>query len=196
MKPYAESCDQNRDPILGVISRLFAQSSKVLEVGSGTGQHAVYFACKMPHLVWQTSDRAEHHQGIRMWIDESGLLNVAAPLLLDVCQEEWPVLGVDAVFSANTAHIMHWPEVKAMFQGVGRVLDSAGIFALYGPFNYQRSYTSESNAKFDRWLKLRDSDSGIRDFEPLNRLANVAGMSLIDDFEMPANNRLLAWRKV
>jgi len=195
MKPYAESCDQNRDPILRVISHLFAQSSKVLEIGSGTGQHAVYFSSKLPHLFWQTSDQAEYHAGIRMWQQESGLPNVAAPLLLDVSQAHWPAIEVDAVFSANTAHIMHFPQVEAMFRGVGEVLAPAGVFALYGPFNYRRCYTSESNASFDRWLRSRDPGSGIRDFEELNRLAEAAGMALFDDFEMPANNRLLAWRK-
>ncbi|MCP5448517.1 MAG: DUF938 domain-containing protein [Chromatiaceae bacterium] len=195
MKPYAESCDQNRDPILEVISQLFAQRSKVLEIGSGTGQHAVYFAHKLPHLTWLTSDKAEQHAGIRMWLQESGLSNVAAPLLLDVSQAEWPVCSVDAVFSANTVHIMHWEEVEAMIRGVGRVLAVHGLFALYGPFNYQHRYTSESNARFDQWLKSRDPASGIRDFGELNRLAEAAGMSLFEDFAMPANNRLLAWRK-
>lgn len=195
MKPYAESCDQNRDPILEVISQLFAQSSKVLEIGSGTGQHAVYFAHKLPHLKWQTSDKAEHHAGIRMWLQESGLSNVEAPLLLDVSQAEWPVFEPDAVFSANTAHIMQRSEVEAMIQGVGRVLAANGVFALYGPFNYRRCYTSDSNARFDQWLKSRDPASGIKDFEELNRLAEAAGMSLFEDFAMPANNRLLAWRK-
>lgn len=121
MKPYAESCDQNRDPILGVISHLFAQSAVVLEIGSGTGQHAVYFAGRMPHLIWQTSDKAEYHPGIRMWLQDSGLPNVAAPLLLDVSQTHWPVTAADSVFSANTAHIMHWAEVEAMIRGVGRL---------------------------------------------------------------------------
>lgn len=195
MKPYAESCDQNRDPILKVISRLFADSSKVLEIGSGTGQHAVYFSRKLPHLFWQTSDKAEHHAGICMWVQESGLPNVAEPLLLDVCQNQWPAVGADAVFSANTAHIMHWPEVEAMMLGVGRVLPTGGVFALYGPFNYQGCYTSKSNARFDQWLKSRDPQSGIRDIGDLNRVAEASGMSLSDDFEMPANNRLLAWHK-
>jgi cyclopropane fatty-acyl-phospholipid synthase-like methyltransferase len=195
MKPYAESCDQNRDPILEVLIHLFAHSSKVLEIGSGTGQHAVFFSRKMPHLFWQTSDRVEFQAGIRMWVQESGLTNVAPPLLLDVSQAVWPAFEADAVFSANTAHIMHLPEVEAMILGVGRVLSAAGVFALYGPFNYQSRYTSASNARFDQWLKSRDPDSGIRDFETLNNLAEKGGMSLVDDFEMPANNLLLAWRK-
>ena len=153
MKPYAESCDQNRDPILGVLSQLFGQSKRVLEIGSGTGQHAVYFSRSMPHLFWYTSDKAENHAGIRMWVQESGLNNLAEPLLLDVGQADWPALEVDAVFSANSVHIMHLYEVEAMIRGVGRLLHTGGLFALYGPFNYRRRYTSDSNARFDQWLK-------------------------------------------
>lgn len=195
MKPYSESCDQNRDPILAVIEPLFADCLAVLEVGSGTGQHAVYFARRMPHLIWYTSDRQEYHDGIRQWLREAALSNTPAPLLLDASRTPWPSLAVDAVFSANTTHIMHWPEVQALFDGVGRILPVGGLFVLYGPFNYSGAYTSDSNARFDAWLKLRDSHSGIRDFEELNSLAGRAGMSLQQDFEMPANNRTLCWRK-
>jgi cyclopropane fatty-acyl-phospholipid synthase-like methyltransferase len=195
VKPYAESCEQNRDPILALLSQLFRNSSAVLEIGSGTGQHAVYFAAKLTHLVWYPSDRAEHHAGICMWLSESGLTNVAEPQLLDVCQSHWPELEVDAVFSANTAHIMHKHQVEAMVRGVGRILPAGGVFALYGAFNYQNRYTSESNERFDQWLKARDPESGIKDFELLNRLAEQAGMTLSQDFAMPANNRLLVWHK-
>lgn len=128
MKPYAESCDQNREPILAVLLDLFRPCSAALEIGSGTGQHAVFFAAKLPHLLWYPSDRLEQHAGIRMWLSESGLTNVAEPLLLDVCQPRWPELEVDAVFSANTAHIMHRHEVEAMVLGVGRILPAAGVF--------------------------------------------------------------------
>ncbi|MCB1761897.1 MAG: DUF938 domain-containing protein [Gammaproteobacteria bacterium] len=195
MKPYAESCDQNRDPILGVLTRLFAHSTKVLEIGSGTGQHAVYFSRNLPHLIWHASDRAASLPGIRLWLEEAGLANLQGPLLLDVTQTVWPHIVVDAVFSANTAHIMHWHEVQAMFTGVGRLLSGDGVFALYGPFNYQGSYTSDSNARFDQWLKARDPMSGIRDFGELNQLATEAGMTLVEDFIMPANNRILSWRR-
>jgi cyclopropane fatty-acyl-phospholipid synthase-like methyltransferase len=126
VKPYAESCDQNRDPILAVLAPLFARSRNVLEIGSGTGQHAVYFAARMPQLIWHTSDRRESHAGIRMWLDEAGLANVRPPLPLDVSQHEWPPIRVDAVFSANTTHIMHWHEVEALFAGVGRVKKTKG----------------------------------------------------------------------
>ncbi len=195
MKPHAESCDQNRDPILSVLLSLFAGSRSVLEIGSGTGQHAVYFAARMPHLIWHTSDRPGNHAGILMWLAEAGLDNVRAPLSLDVSQTDWPAIRVDAVFSANTTHIMHWREVEALFAGVGRVLEGRGVFALYGPFNYGRRYTSESNERFDTRLKGRDPHSGIRDFEDLDRLAGRAGLAPQADYDMPANNRILCWQR-
>jgi len=196
MKPYSESCEQNRDAILSIIKPLFATRKHVLEIGSGTGQHAVYFAQKMPQLVWHTSDKEENHQGILAWIKEAGLKNVLAPLSLDVSRNEWPTLEIDAVFSANTAHIMSWPEVVALMEGVGTQLSSNGLFVLYGPFNYGGKFSSASNARFDQWLKDRDPQSGVRDFEALDRLAKRAGMTLENDFEMPVNNRTLCWRKV
>lgn len=195
MKPYAESCDQNREPILEVIGPLFAGCQSVFEVGSGTGQHAVYFAQSMPHLVWHTSDRPENHPGICAWLSEAGLSNTRPPVELDVATGPWPRLGVDAVFSANTAHIMHWPEVEAMFAGVSGMLHAGGLFALYGPFNYSGQYTSDSNRSFDGWLKSRDPAMGVRDFEQLQQLAERAGMALYEDYEMPANNRILCWQR-
>jgi len=195
MKPYSESCDQNREPILEVITSLFAERRHILEIGSGTGQHAVYFAQKMPHLVWYTSDVEDSHVGIQMWIDEAGLSNVRAPIKLDVRQPLWPKLSIDAIFSANTSHIMHWPAVQALFAGVGMLLPAEGLFVLYGPFNYHQQYTSESNAHFDSWLKARDALSGIRDVEDLNTLAVKAGMMLSSDYSMPANNHILCWKK-
>lgn len=196
VKPYSESCDQNRDPILDVIRPLLRDARSVLEIGSGTGQHAVYFAAAMPHLVWYTSDCAEYHPGIRLWLEEAGLVNTRPPLLLDVGRSDWPSLEVDGVFSANTAHIMQWHEVAAMFHGVGRLLGGGGRFLLYGPFNYHGSFTSDSNARFDRWLKARDPGMGVRDFEALVELAGSAGLQLQEDFPMPANNRILCWQRI
>ncbi|RUM93483.1 MAG: methylase [Thiothrix sp.] len=195
MKPYSESCDQNRDPILQVIQPLFKDRKNVLEIGSGTGQHAVYFAQKMPQLVWHTSDKTENHQGILAWMEEAALDNVRAPISLDVSRDEWPNTAIEAVFSANTAHIMSWPEVEALIAGVGAQLTNNSLFVLYGPFNYGGKFTSDSNARFDQWLKDRDPQSGVRDFEALDRLALKAGMTLENDFEMPANNRILCWHK-
>ena len=196
LKPFADSCDENREPILSVIQPLLKDCSTVFEIGSGTGQHAAYFAEKLPHLVWHTSDCAEHHAGINMWLDDAGLENTRAPVNLNVSTSAWPTQRFDAVFSANTTHIMHWPDVIAMFSGLGSLLPGGGRFLLYGPFNYNSQYTSESNARFDGWLKSRDPESGIRNFEDLDKLAQQAGMQLKNDYEMPANNRVLYWEKL
>ena len=195
MKPFAESCDENREPILSVIQPLLKECSSVFEIGSGTGQHAVYFAEKLPHLVWHSSDCIEYHAGINMWLKEAGLENTPAPVELNVSTSAWPKQIFDAVFSANTTHIMHWAEVEAMFAGAGSVLSSGGRLLLYGLFNYDNQYTSDSNARFDSWLKSRDPESGIRNFEDLDKLAQHAGMRLRNDYEMPANNRILYWVK-
>ena len=193
-KPYAESCDQNKAPILAVLRRLFADTNSVLEIGSGTGQHAVHFAGAMPHLVWQTSDRRESHPGILAWLTEAALPNTREPIDLDVCGP-WPRQQFDGVFSANTVHIMSWAEVERCFEGVGQVLSAGGCFALYGPFNYNGQYTSDSNRRFDGWLKQRDPLSGIRDFNDLNLLAEAQGLVFMEDIEMPVNNRILVWRR-
>ncbi len=145
--------------------------------------------------MWHTSDVAAHHAGIQMWLDEAGLPNTCAPLALDVVRDAWPALAVDAVYSANTVHIMSWSEVEAFFAGVGTLLPAGGLLVLYGPFNYDGQYTSASNARFDQWLKQRDPRSGIRDFADLNRLAEQAGMQFQHDYEMPVNNRTLVWRR-
>jgi len=194
MKPFSEACEENKQPILKVLKRLFAEANEVLEVGSGTGQHAVYFAQNLAHLYWQTSDRNESHAGICAWLDESLLPNIGQPLSLDV-SSEWPVKRFDAVFSANTTHIMSWLEVECFFRGVGTVLTDGGCFALYGPFNYSGEYTSDSNKRFDAWLKQRDPKSGIRDFSELNALADQHSLVFQEDIEMPVNNRILVWRK-
>ena len=194
-KPFSESCVQNREPILAVLRALFADRSHVLEVGSGTGQHAVYFGAELTHLRWQTADVPQHHAGIRLWLAEAGLANVLPPLALDVNQTGWRSGRYDAVFSANTLHIMSWPEVEKFFAGVGEILESGGILAVYGPFNYNGAFTSESNARFDAWLKARDPASGVRDFEAVDALARAQGLHLQQDIAMPANNRMLVWRK-
>lgn len=193
-KPFAESCAENRTPILEVLREVFADRRRVLEIGSGTGQHAVYFAPELPWLTWQTADLTMHHPGIHAWLDEAQLPNVLPPLALDVSQTGWRSGRYDAVFSANTLHIMSWPEVEAFFEGVGTVLEPGGVLAIYGPFNYHGRFTSESNARFDAWLKTRDPASGVRDFEALATLARAQGLALQQDYAMPANNRTLVWR--
>ncbi|HZW17404.1 MAG TPA: DUF938 domain-containing protein [Luteimonas sp.] len=200
-KPFAPACEHNREPILSVLRTHFADRRAVLEIGSGTGQHAVHFAAAMPWLQWQCSDRAGHLPGIRAWLDEAALGNTPPPLALDVAAAAWPYAGTDdgrfdAAFSANTLHIMGWPEVEAFFAGVDRVLGGDGVLVVYGPFNDDGAYTSDSNRDFDAWLKARDPRSGIRDSGAVDALARDIGLRRVDDVAMPANNRCLAWRRM
>lgn len=194
MKPYSTACDQNRQPIERVLANYLSDKTRLLEISSGTGQHAVYFSAAMPHITWQPSDVESAVPGMQAWVDEAGLPNVLAPIILDV-DGDWPMSSYDVVFSANAVHIMSWDSVLAMFEGIGRVLESGGLLLLYGPFNYDGQFTSDSNAGFDVWLKQRDPASGVRDFEALDALANQQGMHLLADHEMPANNRTLVWAK-
>jgi SAM-dependent methyltransferase len=194
VKPYSEACERNREPILAVLKRIFADRTRVLEIGAGTGQHAAAFAAALPHLVWQPSDVAEHLAGIGLWVAEADAANLRRPLELDV-DRPWPDIAADAVFSANTSHIMAWPQVERMFEGVGRLLPAGGVFALYGPFNYGGRHTSESNARFDAMLRERDPRSGLRDIEALMALGEREYLKKDEDLAMPANNRLLIFKK-
>ncbi|MDC0429874.1 class I SAM-dependent methyltransferase [Candidatus Thioglobus sp.] len=194
MKQYSAACDQNKDPILKVIKPLLLNAKSVLEVGSGTGQHCVYFAKELPHLTWQASDQSMYLPSVSAWIDDAKLANTPKALKLNV-DLDWPEDKYQAIYSANTVHIMSWEMVLNFFKGVGQVLDKDGVFILYGPFNYQGQYTSQSNANFDLLLKDNNPLSAIRDFEALNQLAQKVGLSLVNDFAMPANNRILCWEK-
>ncbi len=194
-KPFSQACENNQQAIFAILESVFAQAEQVLEIGSGTGQHASYFAPRLPQLIWQTSDQAEYHPGINAWLDDTSAENLRRPLVLNVDMPQWPVEKVDAVFTANTCHIMGWASVENMFRQLADVLAVDGTLAIYGPFNYDGQFTSPSNANFDQWLKQRGAQQGIRDFEAVDRLANEAGMTLLEDKAMPANNRLLVWRK-
>lgn len=194
-KPFSQACENNKRPILAVLAPLFREVDFVLEVGSGTGQHAVFFARQMPWLRWQPSDVAEHLPGIALWCREAALPNLLAPIALDV-GGTWPVTESPALFTANTLHIMRWPLVEQFFTGAGQLLGPGGLLAVYGPFNYDGQYTSPSNASFDSWLKARDPASGIRDKAAVDALAEAAGLAPLADHAMPANNRLLVWQKV
>jgi cyclopropane fatty-acyl-phospholipid synthase-like methyltransferase len=193
-KPYSEACERNRGPILEVLRAHFADRRHVLEVGSGTGQHAVHFAAALPQLTWQTSDVAPSLPGIRLWLEESALANLPQPIALDVTGS-WPAARFDAVFTANTLHIMGWPEVCTLFAALPQVLTADAALAVYGPFNYGGRFTSPSNASFDAWLKERSPHSGIRDFAAVDELARSIGFALVEDRPMPANNRTLVWRR-
>jgi cyclopropane fatty-acyl-phospholipid synthase-like methyltransferase len=204
-KPFSPSCDRNRDPILSVLRKYFADRRNVLEIGSGTGQHAAYFAEALPWLVWQASDREENLPGIRMWLDKAALPNTPAPLEFDVATQPFPTspAGIsvteaarfDALFSANTLHIMSWPEVEKFFTALPALTTADAKLVIYGPFNYDGQFTSASNAAFDRTLKLRVPHMGIRDFADVGRLARAAGFVLLEDVAMPANNRCLVWQR-
>ena len=195
-KPYSQACENNKTPILAVIKEVFTEPTTVWEIGSGTGQHACFFASGLPHLVWQPTDVAENLPGINAWREEVQLPNLNSPLVLDVTSPVWPCDGMDAVFTANTLHIMSWQNVETLFKRFQAYLNPLTTVCIYGSFNYNGKFTSDSNANFDQWLKNRDPLSGIRDFEAVLALAENAGLRLLKDNPMPANNRLLVLKKV
>lgn len=196
--PFSQACENNQAPILAVLQPLLADHHHVLEIGSGTGQHSVFFAPQLPQLTWQTSDLPVHLPGITAWHQARPAANLPPPLAFDLAQGDWPVSGnaqaYDAVFTSNTAHIVAWPLVQRMFALVASALPAHGVFAMYGPFNYAGRFTSPSNQAFDAWLRQRDAASGIRDIEDMQALAAQHGMHAVQDTAMPANNRLLVWR--
>jgi SAM-dependent methyltransferase len=192
--PHSDACERNKGPILEVLRDAFAGCTHVLEIGSGTGQHAVHFATAMPGIVWQPSDVAAEMPGLRKRIFNEGPKNLRAPVVIDVAQQPWDVRRVDGIFTANTLHIMHWPQVEAFFAGLPAVAMPGAVLAIYGPFRYEGRHTSGSNDSFDAMLRARDPGSGIRDFEAVDALARRAGFGLQADRAMPANNRTLLWR--
>ena len=196
MKPYSESCERNQGPILKILQETLTNQQCVLEIASGTGQHAVYFGRALPHLSWQTSELAQNHEGILDWLNEIKLPNVLSPIAINVNDDKWPIEIADTVFNANTVHIISWLEVERMFTGIARVLSASGILCLYGPFKYEGKFTSESNARFDALLRSRNRNSGIRDFEAINRLAETHGLFLVRDVNMPSYNQTLVWKRV
>jgi SAM-dependent methyltransferase len=204
-KPFSAACERNCDPILRVLRGCLADRRRILEIGSGTGQHAVHFAAALTQLIWQTSDRAENLAGIGLWLDEAKLANTPAPLRFDVDRDGSPVdaaagqpeaVRYDAVFSANTLHIMSWPEVEKLFAALPALAADDAKLVIYGPFNYGGKYTSVSNADFDRSLKQHAAHMGIRDAAAVDALAHRVGFELIDDVAMPANNRCRIWQRM
>ena len=198
-KPFSQACENNKQPILNILKSVFSTSKHVLEIGSGTGQHAVFFGKNLPHLTWQTSDLPINHAGIHAWLSEAALSNVQKPIVIDLNEplpEFTQTKPIDALYTANTLHIISWQLVIKFFEAIKQNLAPNGKVCIYGPFNYQGKFTSESNANFDLWLKDRDPSSGIRNIEDILELANSANLELINDHEMPANNRLLVFTKV
>ncbi|QBG34600.1 DUF938 domain-containing protein [Litorilituus sediminis] len=198
-KPFSQACENNKRPILEILTKEFSTVNHVLEVGSGTGQHAVFFGQHLPHLTWQTSDLLVNHAGINAWLDEAALDNVQKPIVLDL-DDSFPQLDknrpIDALYTANTLHIVSWPLVVNFFKLIEKNLPANAVICIYGPFNYQGNFTSQSNADFDLWLKERNSESGIRDIESILKLATSSNLALVEDYSMPANNRLLTFTKV
>jgi len=195
MKPHSQACENNKQPILECLREVFVEPGLVLEIGCGTGQHAEFLAAQLPHLQWQPSDHPSTLGDCAQRLREAGLANILPPLALDVAASSWPVAAADAAFSANTAHIMGWTEVQAMFLRLAAVLPQGAPFCLYGPFNYAGRFTSVSNRLFDEQLRNRAAHMGIRDIEDLLDLAALSDFALTADHAMPANNRLLVWRK-
>ena len=189
----SEACERNKGPILAILASTFANTRKVLEIGSGTGQHAVHFAAHLRHLLWQPSDTGAYLTDLRERIAVEGTPNLLPALELDVRDQPWQVESVDAIFTANTLHIMGWAAVRDLFRGVGALAPT--LLCIYGPFRYGGKYTSASNADFDRYLRTRDPESGIRNFEDVNTLSSEQGLHLLADHAMPANNQLLIWQK-
>lgn len=192
---FSQAAENNKQPVADVLRGAFKDVGTVLEIASGTGQHAVYFGATFPHLTWQPSDLPEHIGDIQDRLAQEGPENALPPVALDVAESPWQVSAVDAIFSANAVHIMSWGHVEQMFAGMADVLALGGILCLYGPFKYGGDFTTPSNAGFDGWLKSRDPVSGIRDFEAVDALARGIGLGLVGDTAMPANNQLLMWKR-
>ena len=194
-KPFSEYAERNAAPILEILKREFRDRSQVLEIGSGTGQHAVAFARELRHLYWQTSDMDENHAGISAWVAHAGIENLGAPVSLDVRTAQVDENAYDAAFSSNTAHIMSIDAVEKMFSLVGRALRNGGVFCLYGPFQSNGEFNTQSNADFDASLRQRDPAMGIRDIKRLDEFADAAGMRRQRMYAVPSNNNVAVWHR-
>jgi len=194
MYNFSEACARNQQVIYKQLAPFLEKSATVLEIGSGSGQHALHFCHSLPHLKWQCSDQTQWLDGLAKNIASAELSRVKAPITLDV-NSAWPNQQYSLVYTANSLHIMSMQSVRALFSHLNSHLTDSGYFCCYGPFKYQGDFTSPSNKQFDAWLKNRDSLSGIRDFETLTELASEQQLKLIKDIKMPANNQLLIWQK-
>ena len=195
-KPFSAYAERNGAPILSVLQGEFANCTKVLEIGSGTGQHAVRFAKALPFLQWQSSDRDENLSGINAWVEDAGLTNLLPPLLMDVLVADVPSGFCDAVYSANTAHIMSIEAVQKMFALVAKALSDGGVFCLYGPFRQEGEFNTPSNAAFHQTLRSQNPEMGIRHLESLDDYAREHDMARVRLYAMPANNHIAVWHKV
>lgn len=199
--PFAPSCENNKTPILEVLCKHLQASKSILEIGGGTAQHASFFAAKLNHLHWQTSELPENLDTLNIRINHTARKNLPQGIAVDVNSDTWPTdlssslsQAIDTVFTANTLHIMSFASVQKFFAGVEQIIPVSGQLIVYGPFKYNGEFTTASNAQFDLWLKDRNPESGIRNFEEINELASAAGLTLIEDVSMPANNQMLIWQ--
>ncbi len=192
-RPFAPAAERNRGPILEVLRTVFADRRRVLELGSGTGQHAVHFAAAMPWLAWQATELEPNLPGVRAWLDGAGLPNTPPALALDLAGT-WPAGRWDAAFTANTLHIVPWPTVERLFEALPGALEPGAVFAVYGPFNVGGRFTGPGNAAFDATLRAADPSRGLRDLESVDALARRAGFGPLEVRAMPADNRCLVWR--
>ena len=193
-KPFSQACENNKHYILSVLKAYLKKGDQVLEIGSGTAQHIKFFADSLSEVSWIPSEMPASMPVLLAGLDDPIPENIKHPVELDVEHRNWGKT-LSAVFSANTLHIMSADHVEKFFSGAARALGKNGHLLVYGPFNYQGNYSSESNARFDQWLAARDPLSAIRDFEWVNELAQKEGLSLVKDHDMPANNRLVVWQK-
>ncbi|MCP4297041.1 MAG: DUF938 domain-containing protein [Proteobacteria bacterium] len=194
-RPYSGPSDRNKQPILKVLENYLSATSHVFEIASGGGVHAIYFTKELPGLTWQISETRESIEALKYWVKDDISSQLPEPMELDATWETWPLNQVENFFSSNTAHYLPWNAVSSMFKGVGTHLKKDGYFFLYGPFNYQGRFTSESNRNFDSHLKSGDPKRGIRDLDDLLKIAGQSSLYLYHDHEMPSNNRILVWRK-
>lgn len=191
---FSAASERNKAPILEALAKVLPSTGTVLEIGSGTGQHVVHFARHLAGLEWQPSDRAEYIPDLRRRLLAEGSANIRDAIELDVLGP-WPEEIFDAVYSANTSHIMEWPAVREMFSGVSAHLADGGLFPLYGPFNVGGRFTAPSNEAFDARLKQENPEMGLRDIEALESLAAEHNLKLTERHAMPANNLILVFEK-
>ena len=193
---YAPATQRNRAPILEVLSRVLPGSGLVLEIASGTGEHAVWFAQQLRPLEWQPSDAdPEMRRSIAAHAEGAHCPGLKPPLALDVCEAEWPVAAADAIVCINLLHIAPWRVAEGLMAGAARVLAPDGVLYLYGPYRREGRHTAPSNASFDVSLRSQNPDWGIRDLEAVADLAAAHGLRCEEVVEMPANNLSLVFRR-
>ena len=195
MQNFCPAAENNKQAILQILKQVLQNTDNTLEIGSGSGQHAIYFSAQLPHLTWQPTELPAVVDALRANLAEHNSPNIRPAVELNVQQQPWPVASCASIFTANTMHIMPWSDVVAFFTGLGQVLNTQGLLCIYGPFRYNGAFTTPSNERFNQWLQSQNPQQGIRDFEQLDQLANAQGLVLLNDYAMPANNQLLIWNR-